>query len=272
VNDRVRTLRGVEVVHGPDGPRLDDPAENYHEASKVYARLVAAQLPGVALLHARRDLQVTAQRSVRRNPEVDWHELPRPRVPGASFRDVLASRRSAREFGREPLGLAQLSTLLHCAYGVTHAGDGEQRFRAAPSGGALYPLELYVAATAVAELAPGVYHYDPLRGRIGEIGGEERLTALKSASAYPAITSACAIVVFVAAVFARTRFKYALRGYRFALLEAGHVVQNLLLAATALDLASVPLGGYYDRAVDNALELDGVNEATVYAACIGSRL
>ena len=79
----------------------------------------------------------------------------------------------------------------------------------------------------------------------------------------------CAALLLVAAVFGRTRFKYGLRGYRFALLEAGHVGQNVLLAATALGLAAVPLGGYYDRRTDEFLGLDGVNESTLYTVAVG---
>ena len=60
-----------------------------------------------------------------------------------------------------------------------------------------------------------------------------------------------------------------MRGYRFALLEAGHVVQNLLLTATALGLGAVPLGGYYDRLTDEFLGLDGVNESTLYTVAVG---
>jgi SagB-type dehydrogenase family enzyme len=70
-------------------------------------------------------------------------------------------------------------------------------------------------------------------------------------------------------MFWRTRFKYGLRGYRFALLEAGHVVQNVLLACTALGLAAVPVGGFYDRPVDALLGADGVNESVVYAVSLG---
>jgi SagB-type dehydrogenase family enzyme len=88
-------------------------------------------------------------------------------------------------------------------------------------------------------------------------------------STYPEIGSSCAALVLVAAIFGRTRFKYGLRGYRFALLEAGHVAQNVLLAATALGLAAVPLGAFYDRRTDTFLALDGVNESTLYAIAVG---
>jgi SagB-type dehydrogenase family enzyme len=72
-------------------------------------------------------------------------------------------------------------------------------------------------------------------------------------------------------MFWRSRFKYGLRGYRFALLEAGHVVQNLVLAATALRLPTLPLGGWYDRRVDALVGADGLDEATVYVVLVGGR-
>jgi SagB-type dehydrogenase family enzyme len=75
-------------------------------------------------------------------------------------------------------------------------------------------------------------------------------------------------VFFVTAMFWRARFKYGLRGYRFALLEAGHVGQNFLLAATARDLAAVPVGGFFDRRVDELLGVDGVDESAVYAISV----
>ena len=141
--------------------------------------------------------------------------------------------------------------------------------RAVPSGGALYPLELYAAVLRVGELEPGLYHFDPLSPgleviRLGLLA--EELAAL---STYPEIVCSCPVLVFVAAIFGRTRFKYGLRGYRFALLEAGHVAQNIVLAATALGLAALPLGAFYDRRTDAFLGLDGVNESTLYGIALG---
>lgn len=73
----------------------------------------------------------------------------------------------------------------------------------------------------------------------------------------------------ITALFWRCRFKYGLRAYRFTLLEAGHVMQNLLLTAQALGLGAVPIGGYYDRRLDEWLGVDGRNESTLYTAAIG---
>jgi SagB-type dehydrogenase family enzyme len=164
--------------------------------------------------------------------------------------------------------------VLYAGYGVTDLlespdGSGALPLRAVPSGGALYPLELYVAALRVDGLEAGLYHFDPLLCclEIARTGlAPDELAAL---STYPEIVSPCAALLLVVAVFGRTRFKYGLRGYRFALLEAGHLGQNVLLAATAFGFGAVPLGGFYDRLTDEFLGLDGVNESTLYTIAIG---
>ena len=190
--------------------------------------------------------------------------------------DAISQRRSCRQFGAEPVTVRDLAALLSAAYGVTHAlesDDGRNALplRAVPSGGALYPLELYVAAVRVDGLEPGLL---PLRSRSSACsrsrGTRSAPTTLLRSRPIRRSWPAAAAVIFVAAVFGRTRFKYGVRGYRFALLEAGHVGQNVLLAATALGLGAVPLGGYYDRLTDEFLGLDGVNESTLYSIAVGS--
>ena len=138
-----------------------------------------------------------------------------------------------------------------------------------PSGGALYPLEVFAVTLRVAGVAPGLYHFDPLCAMLETVRLGTTSEEVAELSTYPEIASSCAALFVLAAVFGRTRFKYGHRGYRFALLEAGHVGQNLLLAATGLELASVPLGGFYDRRVDEFLGLDGVDESAVYMLAVG---
>ena len=92
---------------------------------------------------------------------------------------------------------------------------------------------------------------------------------LEAACPLPGLLAGAAAVVFVTAVFWRSRFKYGLRGYRFALLEAGHVAQNVLVAATELAVAALPLGGFYDARVERLLGVDGVDESVVYAIVLG---
>jgi SagB-type dehydrogenase family enzyme len=114
-----------------------------------------------------------------------------------------------------------------------------------------------------------VYHFDPLSAGLEVVRPRLAAAELGALSTYPEVASSCAALILVAAIFGRTRFKYGLRGYRFALLEAGHLAQNVLLAATALGLSAVPLGAFYDRRTDDFLGLDGVNESTLYTIALG---
>jgi SagB-type dehydrogenase family enzyme len=265
------TIRSSALVYGAERVDLDDPAELYHEASKAYPSLIAGQLRGLRALRDRPEVQASVRRAVRRNAHLPLVELPAPQLPQTPFADVVAARRSERRYGRGAVTLAQTSSLLHAAYGVTGVDETGLRTRGVPSGGGLYPLELYLYAARVDELEPGLYHFDPLAHRLERLPRAVDRASVDDAMVYRDVFRSSALLVLVSAVFWRSRFKYGQRGYRFVLLEAGHVMQNLLLAAAALDLAAVPLGGYFDRRVDELLALDGVNESTVYAACIGRR-
>jgi SagB-type dehydrogenase family enzyme len=260
------------MVYGGE-PDLDDPAEAYHEASKISPAMIGRQIEGARRLGSSPELQLSSTRAVRRVGG-DLVRLPPARRTEVTLWTAIEERCSTRTFGTGELTGSELAALLRAGYGVTHALDSDDGrhtlpLRAVPSGGALYPLELYVAALSVDALPSGLYHFDPLRAglepvRIGLVAEE-----VASLSTYPEIVSGCAALILVAAVFGRSRFKYGLRAYRFALLEAGHVGQNLVLAAAGLGLAVVPLGGYFDRRTDAFLRLDGVNQSTVYTIALG---
>lgn len=271
MSDLQSIARLASVVYA-EPPPADDPAELYHEASKLAPVTAARQLAGGARLAALPDLQRTAARASSRHPQRPLTPLPRPSELGASLGAALATRRSARAFAREPLGGGALAALLRAGYGVSgtldHAGDWEQPLRSSPSAGALYPLDLYVSVVRVDGLTPGLYRYEPLENGLEPLGGGSRVA---EATAYPELAADAGAVVVITATFWRSRFKYGQRAYRFALLEAGHVAQNLLLAAAALELAAVPLGGFFDYALDDLLGLDGVNRSSLYLVCVGAK-
>jgi SagB-type dehydrogenase family enzyme len=269
--DFVSTVCDASSVYGEEGVPLDDPAETYHEASKLYRSMVARQVAGSLRLTTSPELQVSARRAVRRNRNRRALGLPRPDIPDVTLAEAFRVRRSERSFGPGDVTLVELATVLHAGYGVTQAAtaDDPQPLRAVPSGGALYPLEVYAVLARVQGAAPGLYHFDPLRHALETSQASSPVEALTEASIYPEIVAGCAATLLVTGVFWRSRFKYGLRGYRFALLEAGHLAQNVLLACAALGLAAVPLGGLYDRPVDELLGADGVNESVLYAVCLG---
>lgn len=266
------TVSDASSVYGEDGVALEDPAETYHEASKLYPSTAARQVAGALALAASPELQVSARRAVKRNLNRRALVLPAPERSEMTLAEALHSRRSQRGFSSAGLTLCELATVLDAAYGVTSpaTSDDPQPLRTVPSGGALYPLEVYAVLARVEGAEAGLYHLDPLRQALEVLSlGPSPLTVLKDAAIYPEIVEGCAVTLLVTGMFWRSRFKYGLRGYRFTLLEAGHLVQNVLLMCAALELAAVPIGGFYDRPVDVLLGADGVNESIVYAVCLG---
>jgi len=179
--------------------------------------------------------------------------LPEPRLEGdTSVERAIAKRRSVREYASDPLSLAAASQLLWAAQGVTGPGG----LRAAPSAGALYPLELYLVAGAVEGLRPGVYHYEPGRHRlVAQVAGDRRSALADAALAQAWIAEAPATLV-VAAVPARTAGKYGPRAARFVPMEVGLAAENVGLQAVALGLGSVVVGAFDDGRVRRVLDLD----------------
>jgi SagB-type dehydrogenase family enzyme len=269
------TLNLASVVYGTQGVDLDDPAELYHEASTLYPSQIERQMSGIGVLERSPQLRLTASRSSKRYPHVPTIALPAAAWPEMPFAQILAKRRSRAPASSTPLAVNALSGVLHSAMGITSsfglAPHGEQCFRTTPSGGALYPSEIYVLAFAVEGVPAGLHHFDPFERVLEVIRPGDHRSELCAALPMAHLTEKCAAALVITSMFWRTRFKYGQRGYRFALLEAGHLVQNIVLAATALDLASLPVGGFYDRALADLLMIDGINEAPLYVVPLGAR-
>jgi SagB-type dehydrogenase family enzyme len=173
--------------------------------------------------------------------------LPAPTVAGQmSLETALAQRRSVREFNARPLTDAELGQLLWAAQGITD----RRGYRTAPSAGALYPLEVYVAT------ADGLFHYEVGRHALAVVGRADLRPALYQAALRQAAVQQAPAVFVIAAVYERTAVKYgAERSPRYVHLEAGHAAQNLLLQAAALGLGAVPIGAFDDAGVQQALGL-----------------
>jgi SagB-type dehydrogenase family enzyme len=264
VNDAKPTAEFASIVYGEGGVPLDDPAEAFHEASALHPDVAPPSL--AAMLELARDpvLQQTVARASYARAHLPGVDLPAAALGDARLETAVAARRSRRPEVPLPLPVAALASILACAY---RSSGGR---RPVPSGGALYPLELYVAALAVDGVGSGVYHYDPFRHRLARLGAAVRAD-VGLALVEPVLVETAAAVLVVTAMFWRTRFKYGLRGYRFAVLEAGHAAQNALLAAAALDVAALPVGGFYDRRLDALVGADGLEQASLYALVLGGR-
>jgi len=200
-------------------------------------------------------------------------ELPKTRAPLAlPLGDAILRRTTARRMTSASVSLPAVATLLHCAYGVSRdqRSRGYPRsFRCVPSGGALYPLELYFYAAPNTECGSGLYHYNPAREHVRLLRKGDLSEVIAGALVQPHIAHDASMIFFITALFARSTFKYGDRGYRFALIEAGHVAQNINLAAAGLGLGSINVGGFYDRRIDDFLNLDGLAHSTVYLVAVG---
>ena len=178
--------------------------------------------------------------------------LPEPSVTGSTpLEQLLAQRRSVRDYQTTALELTEIGQLLWAAQGITDL----QGLRTAPSAGALYPLELYVVTGRIEGLAQGVYHYDPRHHQLIKTSdGDLRDALTRAALSQGWIKPASAVIVFTAD-YERTTKKYGKRGKRYVHIEVGHAAQNLFLQSESLGLATVVVGAFHDDEVARILQL-----------------
>jgi SagB-type dehydrogenase family enzyme len=192
------------------------------------------------------------------------------------FDDVLLARRTWRQFGSEAVDRAAFARILQRTSGVTHwleiPGLGEVPLTTSPSGGARHPIETYVAVRHVRDVRPGIYRYAPDRHELDVVPTAPRDLELGELFPQQPWLGDAAFAVFFAAVFERTQWRYEFPlAYRAVLLEAGHVCQTFLLAATALGLAPFSTMAIDVPRLETLLGLDGISEAVLYAGGAGSR-
>jgi SagB-type dehydrogenase family enzyme len=186
--------------------------------------------------------------------------LPKPSFDGSvSLEKAIKERRTVRDFKERTLSLAHLSQLLWAAQGIT---DPIERKRAAPSGGALYPLDIYVliGENGVEKMEAGVYHYLPKEHSISPISKGDRRKEIVSASLGQMWMAKAPVIIIITAEYRRITGKYGERGVRYALIEVGHVGQNLFLQAEALGLGAGIVGAFNDVEVSKAAGLASKHE------------
>jgi SagB-type dehydrogenase family enzyme len=196
-------------------------------------------------------------------------DLPDPvHAVGTSLDEALRVRKSVRHYSREPVALEQLSYLLWASTGIQRIERGYE-FRTAPSAGALYPLETYVAVSNVSGLGQGIYHYS-VKGHLleelflGDYGREVSRAALGQR-----MCTEAAVVFIWTAVFQRSKWKYERRAYRYIYLDVGHVAQNLALAAVSLGMGSCPIGAIFDDEANSIVGVNGMEESVIYMTTVG---
>jgi len=183
---------------------------------------------------------------------------------------LVRNRRSIRKFIDKPISFKDLTHLLYASCGLIHTdGKYNNTRRPYPSAGGRYPLEVYPIIFNVSGLKKGLYHYN-VRDNVLEILFEENLSpwVSKIFGRQDWILQS-SVVFIITCVLDRNRIKYRDRGYRFSLIEAGHLGQNICLLADKRKLGSCPLSGYIDLEVDKLLDIQNTKEVTLYTIAVG---
>lgn len=185
--------------------------------------------------------------------------LPKAKLKSSfSVEEAILKRRSVRGYSSRELTMHQISRLLWACQGITDAGG----FRAAPSAGALYPLEIYLVKT------DGVYRYIPQTHQLQKKSGKNLKNDLARASWNQRFIEEAPVDIVICAVYERVTSRYGKRGIRYTDIEVGHAAENVHLQAVSLGLSSCPVGAFDDNAISKILNLSA-GEKPIYIIPVG---
>ena len=204
-----------------------------------------------------------AAKTIRLSRELPDYSLP--------IVDVLMKRRSIRSFSSRPVTKGELSFLLWASTGVQRREHGDD-FRTAPSAGALYPIETYIVVNNVENLEKGLYHYNIEEHALEELELGDFGEVLAQAALGQEMLATAPLVFIWTAIFARSKWKYRQRAYRYVYLDAGIIGENLALSATGIGFGACQIGAFFDDEINEILGVDGSMESAVLLSVTGRPL
>ena len=202
--------------------------------------------------------------------------LPQPAeisVPPIDLRSAIESRRSIRQYARDPLTLQELAYLLWCTQGIVQKHEPYATFRNVPSAGGRHAFETYLQVNRVSGLEPSLYRYLAFSHRL--------LVMETSPGVADQFMEAClrqtmvrdsAVTFIWSCVIYRMAWRYSERAYRLVHLDAGHACQNLYLAAEQIGCGACAIGAFDDELMAGLLGIDGVDEFVIYCATVGKKV
>ncbi len=201
--------------------------------------------------------------------------LPKPQdfsTPAIDLFTAIVNRRSVRQYTDTPLTLEELAFLLWCTQGVKEVSPRGFTLRTVPSAGARHAFETVLLINSVQGVEPGLYRYACLEHALLDLAAgpdiNERLT---QACLGQNQVRTSAVTFFWIAVVERMAWRYSERSYRYLHLDAGHVCQNLYLAAEAIGCGVCAIAAFNDEGVNTTLKIDGENQFAIYIASLGKR-
>jgi len=198
--------------------------------------------------------------------------LPDPRATGLgglSLTEAIARRRTERQYAASSLSLGELSFLLWATQGVHEVvREGTALRRTVPSGGARHPFETYLYVDRVSGLEVGLYRYLSIEHQLALVAASTDLGARIDAGINNQKRGAAVVFVWSTIPY-RTEWRYGFLSHKLIALDAGHVCQNLYLAAAAIGAGVCAIDAYDQTKLDAAIGVDGRDELTVYCATVG---
>lgn len=193
-----------------------------------------------------------------------------PKILKKGIGNIMIKRRSVRKYSKLPILKRDLEYLLYASGGLINNNYNINKSkRPYPSAGARYPLEIYPLVFNCLGIEKGLYHYNLKQNSLESLLKEDLRSWLFKVTGGEKWVKNVGITFIITGVFDRTRIKYGDRGYRYILIETGHLAQNIMLLATELGLGSCAIGGYIDNEVDKLLDINIQNENTLYLITIG---
>jgi SagB-type dehydrogenase family enzyme len=196
-------------------------------------------------------------------------------APEMSLREAISIRRSVRDYADQPLSQNELSWLLWSSCWARDFRTNERMeitLRNVPSAGARHPFECHLLVRCVDGIAPGLYYYHPIKHCLIATNLSESIaTEVFDGCLRQGMVMNAAVTFILSAVPYRTIWRYGQRGYRYLYLDAGHVGQNIHLAAEAIGAGACMIGAFQDEAMNDCIAVDGVEEFVIYIATVGKK-
>jgi len=203
-------------------------------------------------------------------------ELPEPDkiiIKEMNLREAIENRRSTRKYSGEEMNLQELSWLLWATQGVKEVvREGYCTLRNVPSAGARHAFDTFLLVNNVEGLEPGIYRYLALEHKLGEYIIEPDIAEKVVEAAYgqKMVKNNAVTFIWVADIY-RIFWRYVERSYRYIHLDAGHVCQNLYLAAENINAGVCAIAAFHDEIFSEVLKIDGENQFVVYLASVGKK-
>ncbi len=204
-------------------------------------------------------------------PRFEKIKLPKPNpLRDKDLHSVFVARQSIRVFSRGSIDLKELSTLLYYSVGLKDKRGEDVGNRFYPSAGARYPVETYLIALNVKSLRKGLYHYHVKTHSLEFMWRLNSYSEISCCFNQDFIKDS-AIIIILTGIFWRTEVKYGIRGYRYVIIETGHICQNFYLIGTALNLGVCSIGGFIDSKIEKILDIDKGDEDVIIILVVGKK-